>query len=98
MEKEEDKQQIGTIEKGRFGGYVVSGLIWYFAQSFATTTINELIVLVIAITSGFFYYRLKSKIKIKNEIARIILTFIILQIIAGISTGFLTALADKLVR
>ena len=91
MEKQENQPQ--TITKNKwFAGYVVAGLIWYFSQGFSKTTTDELIILVIAIGAGFFYHRLKAKIKIKNEVARIIITFIILEVIAGGLVGFLTTL------
>jgi hypothetical protein len=90
--KKENLPQMITIKKRRFGSYIVAGLIWTFAQNFKKTALDELIILIIAIGTGFLYYPLKSKIKIKNEILRIILTFIIIEIVAGGLIGFLTAL------
>lgn len=94
MENKENQPQITTTKKRWFGGgsYIVAGLTWVFAQNFKKTIADELIILVLAIGVGFFYYPLKSKIKIKNEIVKIILTFIILEIVAGFLTGFLTTL------
>jgi len=90
--KEENPSQIIITKKRLFGGYIVAGLIWVFSQNFKKTALDELIILIIAIGTGFLYYPLKSKIKIKNEILRIILTFIIIEIVAGGLIGFLTAL------
>jgi hypothetical protein len=90
--REENPSQIITTKKRLFGGYIVAGLIWVFSQNFKKTTVDEIIILIIVIGAGFLYYPLKSKIKIKNELVRIILTFIILEIIAGALIGFLTAL------
>lgn len=98
MENEANKQesQRPVPAKKRFwGGYIVAGLIWTFAQSFKKSTIDELIILVIAIGAGFLYYRLKSKIKFKNETAKIITTFVILYIVSALLIGFLTSLANN---
>jgi predicted PurR-regulated permease PerM len=97
MENEAVKiQESKPTKTGRwFAGYVVAGLIWTFAQSFKKNTVDEFIVLVVAIGAGFFYHRIKSKIKIKNEAARIIVTFIIIEIIAGALIGFSTTIANR---
>lgn len=95
VENKENKQQLTPMKKSFWGWYLVAGLIYEFAQTFNKSTIDAVIILVIAITSGFLYYRLKSKIKIENEFARVITTFIILEIIAALSTGFFTSLADN---
>lgn len=101
MEKEENKRQAQSvlIKKSWWqanpkwlGGFIVAGSVWYFAQNFNKTPFDNLTILIVAIGAGFLYYRLKSKIKIKNEIAKIILTFVILEIVAGFLIGFLTVL------
>jgi len=92
MEKQDSQTQIVTTKGSWFAGYIVAGLIWVFAQGFRKTAIDEFIILVIAIGAGFFYRRLKRKIKIKNEAVKIIITFIIIEVIAGFLVGLLTAL------
>lgn len=107
MENEENKQQYKPqqpiltkkswwrADSKWFGGYIVAGTIWYYSEKFKQTPIDSLIVLFIAIAAGFFYYRLKSKIRVKNEIARIVITFLILEIIAGGLIGLFTSLANN---
>ena len=95
MENKEDKQQSALMKKSSWGSFLVAGLIYEFAQTFNKSTADAVIILVIAIVSGFIYYRLKAKIKIENEFARVITTFIILGIVAAFLTGFLTSLADN---
>ena len=101
MEKEENKQQSQQAPAKKswwqvspkwLGGYIVAGSVWYFAQNFNKTPVDSLIILIVAIVAGVLYYRLKSKIKVKNEIAKVILTFVIIEIAAGFLIGFLTAL------
>ncbi len=94
---EQEKQSKEVLRKRRWGGYYVSGLIWISANSFKRSAIDELIILVIALGAWFFYYRLKAKIKVNNETAKIIITFAILYFGAALLIGFLTALADNLV-
>lgn len=75
-----------------FAGYIVAGLIWSMAQGFRKSSIDEFIVLVIAIGAGFFYHRLKNKVKINNGIWKTIVTFIILEMISGFLIGLLTSI------
>lgn len=84
-----------TSTKG-LGGYIVAGSIWYFSERFRKTSIDGIIVFTVAIAAWFFYYRLKSKIKIKNEAVRIIIVFFILEIISGVLIGFSTSISDAL--
>jgi hypothetical protein len=78
-----------------FAGYIIAGVILTFAQSFKKNTIDEFIILVIAILAGIFYHRLKSKIKVKNEAGKIATTFIILYMVSALLIGFLTSFADN---
>lgn len=75
--------------KSWIGSYIVAGLIYSISQQagFSTTTFGELFSLVVAIGAGFFYHKLKNRIKIKNETARIIVTFVILEMVAGLLIG-----------
>jgi len=100
MKNEEEKIQQSSLAKSTkaerwFAGYVVAGLIYAMAQNFNKTTVDELIILAVAIGAGFFYHRIKSKIKIKNEAARILATFVLIEIIAGALIGISTAIADR---
>ena len=79
-------------EQRWFAGYIVAGIIWWVAQGFYKTPYDGIIILIIAILCGVFYHRLKAKINIKSEFVRIVVTFIILEIIAGALVGFLTRL------
>ena len=102
MEKEENKQQSQQPAPTKkswwqtsprwLGGCIVAGTVWYFAQNFNKTSVDSLIILIVAIGAGVLYYRIKSKIKVKNEITKIILTFVIIEIAAGFLIGFLTVL------
>ncbi len=97
MENETNKNRNNQppTKKTFWGGYIVAGLIWTIAQSFNKSIIDEFIIVVITIGAGFFYYRLKSKIKFKNEVAKIIIAFVILEIVSGLLIGFLTSLANN---
>ncbi len=97
MENEQNKkvQQAVPAKNRWFAGYLIAGLIWTFAQTFKKNTIDEFIILVIAITAGVLYHRLKSKIKVKNETGKIAITFIILYIVSALLIGFLTSLANN---
>jgi predicted PurR-regulated permease PerM len=97
MENEQNKevQQSVPTKNKWFAGYLIAGLIWKFAQSFKKNTMDEFIILVIAITAGVLYHRLKSKIKVKNEAGKIAITFIILYIVSALLIGFLTSLANN---
>lgn len=88
----ENQPQPEVIKKNSLAGYVVAGLVWTFAQNFAKSTADQLVVLVIAIGTGYFYHRLKAKIKIRSEVLRVVITFIIIEVAAGFLVGFLTAL------
>ena len=98
--EKENKEQMKKEDKKRrrWGGYITAGLIFAGAESFRKTSLGGLIVLVVAIGAGFFYYRLKSKIKIKNEIVKSILTFLILFVISGFLVGFLTSLINRVTQ
>ena len=75
--------------------YIIIGLIWTPAQKFNKSSIDELIILIVAIGAGFSYYRLKSKMYGNNEIAKIVSTFAILFVSSAFLIGFLTTLADN---
>lgn len=96
MEETTKEAQQPVPAKNRwFAGYLIAGLIWTFAQSFKKNSIDEFIILVIAILAGVFYHRLKSKIKVKNEAGKIAITFVILYIVSALLIGFLTSLANN---
>ncbi|MFH1608693.1 MAG: hypothetical protein ABH951_01590 [Patescibacteria group bacterium] len=80
------------ISKGKFwfAGYIVAGLTFYLARSFSETIYDEIIIIIIAILCGYFYHKLKKEIKLKNEWGKIIITFLILEMIAAFSIGLLT--------
>jgi uncharacterized membrane protein YfcA len=80
------------IKKFGIGSYITMGLLWVFAKSFSKSDVDELVVLVIVIIAGIFYYRLKSKIRIKNNTIAAVVTFFILEIISGFLIGFLTTI------
>lgn len=75
-----------------FAGYIVAGIIWYLGQNFSRTSYDGIIVLIIAVLCGYFYHWLKGKISIKTEWVRIVVTFVILEIISGFVVGILTSL------
>ncbi|MDD5569071.1 MAG: hypothetical protein PHG23_01495 [Candidatus Pacebacteria bacterium] len=88
--------QSFSNKKEKLGGYFTAGLIWVLGQSFRKNIAGELIVLLIAILFGFFYYPLKSKIKIENELLRTVITLVALCFIAVLLIGFLTTIANNL--
>ncbi len=98
--EKENKGQIKKEDKAkrRWGGYITAGLIFAGAQSFRSTSSGEIIVFIVAIGAWFFYYRLKAKIKLKNEIVKSILTFLILFVISGLLVGFLTSLSNRAIQ
>jgi hypothetical protein len=77
------------------GGILVFLFIYYLGvhNGFDRTSIDGLIILLVAIFEGWLYYKLKGKMKIKNEVIRVILTLLVLIVLAGLIIGFLTALA-----
>jgi len=81
-----------SVKKQWIGGYVTAGAIWYYSQGFRKSPIDEVIVMIVAIGSGFIYYLLKSKITIKNEIIKVIITFLLIGFIAQFVNAFLTTL------
>ncbi|MFA5359989.1 MAG: hypothetical protein WC349_03475 [Patescibacteria group bacterium] len=87
-------QKPTSAKKKLLGGYVVAGLVVAMAQGFIKTTNDKIIVTVIAIASGFLYYPIKSKIKIKHEGTRFIIAFIVIEIIAGALIGISTSIAN----
>jgi hypothetical protein len=95
----ENKVLMKREDKGkrRWGGYITAGLIFAAAESFRKTSGGEVIVFIVAIGAWFFYYRLKAKIKIKNEIGKSVLTFLILFVISGLLVGFLTNLTSRII-
>lgn len=97
MENKEDIQQTTSTNKRWYAPYIVAGLIIAGAQGFIRNYGGEFIILVFAIAAGFFYYPLKSKINIKNNIARIVITFLILEIIAGLFSGISVGLINGLI-
>lgn len=94
MEKEEIKTKNKQSWTRWIGGYIIAGLIWAMAQGFRNTMGGEIVVLVIAVVAGFFYYPLKAKIKIGSSFIRVVVTFLIIMIISAIAIGFLTPFAN----
>jgi len=96
METELQAKPVSETPKRKFldglGGYVVAGMIYALAQNagFDRTPYDGLIILVVAIFCAVYYYRLKKKIK-SNELVRVICAFLILEVIAAVLIGFLTA-------
>ncbi len=88
-----DIEDQKLVKKNKwYAGYIIAGMIWYFSKSFSKNTNDEIIILLVAIGSGFIYHRLKARINIKNEFLRIIITFFLIEIIAGVVVGSLTNL------
>lgn len=96
-----EKENRGQLKKWdkkqrRWGGYITAGLIFAGSKSLGETFWGQFVVPIVAIGAGFFYYRLKEKIKIKNEVVRSVLTFVILSIISALLAGFLTGLLNRI--
>lgn len=97
MGQEREGEKKGNW-KSWIGSYIVSGLIFAMAQQsgFTKTTGGELASVIVALGAGYFYLKLKERVKIKSEPIRIIVTFIILEMIAGLLVGFITPFANLL--
>ena len=90
-----DVPETSPVRNRWFAGYIVAGLIWNQAHFFEKTSIDGLIILVIAISSGVLYHRVKLKLQIKNEVARIVITFLILSSVSVLLIVFLTTITDN---
>ncbi len=92
MENESIEKDVSIVSKKDkwFAGYIVTGLIFNASQIFDRTTYDGFFIIVVSIMCGYFYHRLKNKIKLKNEGNRIIVTFLILELIAGFLIGAIT--------
>lgn len=94
MEDEKNKSNILTKKRSLWsGGYIVAGLIYYFSyeNNFAKTTVDQFIVLVVAIMAGVLYSRLKKRIRfMQNDIGKGIVAAIVLIIVSAFLIGGLT--------
>jgi hypothetical protein len=90
----ENKPQI----KKRSWSYITSGLVYALGVRYGKTTIDGIIILVVAISAGFLYYFLKSKLKIKNETIKIILTLVVVLSFSAFMNGFLSAILNRLIH
>jgi fructose-specific phosphotransferase system IIC component len=92
QQKAEYETQKVSKRQRWFAGYIVAGFVLWLAQSngFDKNTYDAIIILVVAILCGIFYHRIKAKIKGK-EWLRIVGTFLIIEVIAAVIIGFLTA-------
>lgn len=98
MENKENIQQPISTKNKWYAPYIVAGLIIGASQSSVwNDSVGKFIILFLAIGAGFFYYPVKSKIKIKNEAIRVIVTFLILEIIAGFLAGASAGLINGLI-
>ncbi|HKC04600.1 MAG TPA: hypothetical protein VKC54_01905 [Patescibacteria group bacterium] len=88
MENEKSKQQVKT-EKW-YAPYLVVSLTWGLAASFRSTDIGVIVVLIVAIAAGIFYRRVKTKVK------STILAVILIEVIAAVLIGSLTAITNRL--
>jgi hypothetical protein len=99
MENKEGTQQATSTKKKWYAPYIVAGLIIGGGTAFAKTLIGGELVLLGAGIGAFFLYRpLKSKIKIKNEAVRVIITFCILLVGSGMLVGLVGGLMNGLVN
>ncbi len=96
METEQNKESQHSVPtKDRWvAGIVVAGSIVAFSQQFKKSSLDEFIILVIAIGAGYFYYKLKRRIKIKHDGLRALATYFSLLAIAAFLIGACTALAN----
>ncbi len=101
MENEPDRTQqpapVKTKKKWNrgLGGFIVSGLIYAFAQeSFNKSGVDAAIILAVALGAWPLYYFLKSKIR-ESEWVRIVVAFLIIEIIAGFLIGFSIRMTDR---
>ncbi len=80
---------------GGYMGYIIAGSILYFARKnkFVTTTADEIIVLVIAVTAGILYSWIKKRVKfIKNEVLKSVIVAVGLIAISAFLIGGLTSI------
>lgn len=72
--------------------YLVAGSINYFGQQFNKSSIDEGIIITIAILAGTLFYKLRGLLKIKSEVLRNISAYFILLFISAFLIGVLTSL------
>ena len=91
MENKEQKVK-GTWKKGLVI-YILAGAIWYSSQRFVHSTIDEIIVLAVAILGGYSFYIMDKKYTpVKWAALKRALIFIGLWVLCGFIVGFLTSL------
>ena len=73
-------------------GFFTAAFIWYFAQQFNKSSLDESIIVIIAIGAGCLYYPLKRRIKIGNESGKILVTFVILFVTSAVLVGAFTTI------
>lgn len=86
---------MGKIKNWGWVSYFLAGSIWYFSAPFKNTPINEFVVMVISISAGALYYRLKAYLGVKNETTKAVLAFSILLFGSAAVIGFLTAILKR---
>ena len=86
-----DSPQNPTTARKWLVGFFVAATINYFAQQFSRTPLDELIILVVAIGVGCFYYPIKQRMNlpIKNESGKAIATYFIVLFVSAAAIGVL---------
>lgn len=67
------------------------GLILSSSKHFEKSDTDNTIVTFTAIGSAFLYYWIKARLPLKNMVLKVILSFIITEMISGALIGILTA-------
>lgn len=60
--------------------YVMTGIVFALSKGFIENDIDNLIAILIAISTGILFYRLKRILRIKNSLAAGFVSFVILYL------------------
>jgi len=81
------------IKKWGLASYLIAGTIWYYSSNFKATPLSEVIILVVAVSAGILFYRVREVLRFTNKkFIRNIIAAIIVLAVSMLLIGFLTSL------
>lgn len=100
MEKDKvvTENNPSQIKRSWLSTYLMIGFIYYLSASYRSTLVGSIVSLVVSFAAGFFYPRIKAKLKIKHELVRVVVTVLIVFTISAFSMGALTAIGSFVVK